>query len=169
MLDLLHTRYSRTYQVGTGLVEQYVRAEHVRSSLGYESRRTLDFVAVDLTLGYGPAETRGPHYHGHEIKVSRADWLTELRDPEKAETFSRWMQYFWLVVPDRSIVQPGELPDGWGLLVKYGRGLRAVVPAPRRTVPQMPSGMAGALLRASVKTARRRAGLHPVTGQRLSG
>ncbi|MFI5426079.1 hypothetical protein [Aeromicrobium sp. UC242_57] len=30
---------------------------------------------------------KAPIFHGHEVKVSRSDWLTELRDPTKAETF----------------------------------------------------------------------------------
>ncbi|QTV79468.1 hypothetical protein [Microbacterium sp. NIBRBAC000506063] len=57
--------------------------------------------------------------HGFEVKVSRADWLTELRDPEKAEAWARYCHYFWLVVADKTIVHD-DLPDGWGSSSRTG-------------------------------------------------
>lgn len=60
--------------------------------------------------------SRGKFLVGHELKVSRADWLHELADPSKAEIWFRECHSWYLVVPHASIVHEGELPPGWGLM-----------------------------------------------------
>lgn len=140
ILDLLHVRYGQTSQ---GKTVRYAVAEHVRSDAGFEARRTLDFVAMDLW----PRGATGLNLIGHEIKCSRSDWLRELKDPSKALEFSRYMDQFWLVVADRDIVAQGELPTGWGLMAMAGTKLRAIVPATRQIPLQLPKGMLAALLR----------------------
>lgn len=59
-----------------------------------------------------------------ELKISRADWLKELKEPKKAEAWWPHCNIFWLVVPGPGIVQDGELPKGWGLMMPGGRGRR---------------------------------------------
>lgn len=152
MLDMLNSRYATVSQ---GVVFRYARAEHVRSAAGFvEGQRAADYVAMDLWPGI-------PHgsllaFHGHEVKVSRADWLAELRKPEKAAAFMPFMDYWWLVVSDRSIVQDGELPPDWGLMVKAGDRVRVVVSAHRNPNPlPMPKTMVAAFARAVAKTAAR--------------
>lgn len=61
---------------------------------------------------------------GHELKVSRPDWLRELKSPYKADGWATECHEFWLVVSDPGIVDEGELPDGWGLMTPGGRGGR---------------------------------------------
>ncbi len=75
-----------------------------------QSKRYLDSIAV------GMYRNTGYQLIGHEIKVSRADWLSELRNPQKAGAFAGLLSEFYVVAP-KGVVQPGELPDGWGLLV----------------------------------------------------
>jgi hypothetical protein len=123
MLDRLNLRYGKFN--GNGI--RYTRAEHVKVAAGFAAQRICDYMAMDLWTGYGAL--RGPKLHGHEVKVSRSDWLTELRDPEKAEAFRRYCDFWWLVVSDKDIVKPGELPAGWGLMVAHGRSVRVVIPA----------------------------------------
>lgn len=53
---------------------------------------------------------------GHELKISRADWLNELSKPGKADTWADECHEWWLVVSDPTIVREGELPVGWGLM-----------------------------------------------------
>lgn len=152
MLDLLLKRYTSVRE-GT-FADRWVRAEHVRSMLeGYQAKRIADFIAADKWPGvpYGSKLA----FHGHEVKVSRSDWLTELRDPSKAEAFKRYMHHWWLVVSDASIVHPGELPEGWGLMVKSGRVLRAKVRAPRLNPEPMPPDFVICLMSAAAKTAHR--------------
>jgi len=152
MLNLLAKRYTRIRD--GAMADRYVRAEHVRSMLeGLQSKRIADFIAADKWPGmpYGSALA----FHGHEVKVSRSDWLTELRDPTKAEAFKRYMHHWWLVVSDASIVKPGELPEGRGLMVKSGHSLRAKVKAPRLEPEPMPVDFTICLMAAAAKTAHR--------------
>jgi hypothetical protein len=122
MLDLLLARYN-TERQGT-IADRWVRAEHVRSTQSsYEFTSIADFIAIDK---YRSSQAM----HGHEVKVSRSDWLTELRDPTKAERIKRYCNFWWLVVSDASIVKPSELPEDWGLMVKTGNGLRTKIKAP---------------------------------------
>ncbi|OHU29048.1 hypothetical protein [Mycobacteroides chelonae] len=53
---------------------------------------------------------------GHELKVSRADWLNELNKPGKADPWADQCHAWYLVVNDPDIVHDGELPPGWGLM-----------------------------------------------------
>lgn len=153
MLDLLLDRYTAIRR-GT-IADRWVRAEHVKSSLGYsDGDRIADFVAGDKYGG--GAEGLKLALHGHEVKVSRADWLTELRDPTKAEAIKRYMHHWWLVVPDAAIVKPGELPDGWGLLAPGSDGrLRARKAAPRLTPEQPPLAFIISLMASAARTAHR--------------
>lgn len=151
MLNLLLSRYT---QVRPGaFTDRWVRAEHVRITLSHDARRIADFIAMDKWPGmpYGSAIA----LHGHEVKVSRADWLAELRNPDKAEAFKRYMHHWWLVVSDASIVKPGEMPEGWGLMVKSGDKLRAKIKAPRLEPEPLPLDLAITLAAAASKTAHR--------------
>lgn len=92
---------------------------------------------------------------GHEVKVSRSDWLTELDDPSKG-AWRRFTHHWWLVVPDAAIVKPGELPDGWGLLaIGAGGKLRSKVTAPRLNPEPLPLDMSITLMAAAARTAHR--------------
>lgn len=149
MLDRLNIRYGAFN--GNGM--RYTRAEHVKIATGFEAARICDYMALDLWTGYG--SNRGVKLHGHEVKVSRSDWLTELRDPEKAAAFSVFCDYWWLVAADKTIVRGEELPEGWGLMVPYGRTLRVLKPAVRLEPLPMPRSLQGTLTRAVTKTAAR--------------
>lgn len=151
MLDRLNVRYAGCG--GNGIF--YTRAEHVKVAAGHWAPRTCDYMAMDIRPGYGP--DRGPKLHGHEVKVSRADWLTELRSPEKAEAFARYCDYWWLAVSDKSIVRD-DLPDGWGLLIAHGRSLRVARQASLRTPVPMGRDLQATFSRAVTKTTLRLAG-----------
>ena len=143
MLSLLTERYSKEYGNGG----RYVVARHVRSHAGFEAKRTADFVAMDTWPSSRFA------IHGHEVKVSRSDWLHELKQPEKAAEFVPYMDYWWLVVSDAAIVREDELPDGWGLMAVRGGKLVAVRQAPRRKPLPLTETRIAAFVRAVAKTA----------------
>lgn len=159
VLDALGRRY--THVVGNG--ERWVRAEHVRNGTGFFGYseetflssgrcvgplRTADFIAID---GW---ESKKHVIHGHEVKVSRSDWLHELKDPEKAEAFRPFCDYWWLVVSDKSIVRD-DLPEGWGLMVVTNGVARVVKQAKRNERRPLPWPMVIGLARAIQKTAIR--------------
>lgn len=64
----------------------------------------------------GFTSTSGRVLVGHELKISRADWLTELNKPGKADKWADECHQWYLVVSDPAIVHEGELPHGWGLM-----------------------------------------------------
>jgi hypothetical protein len=118
--------------------------EEVANATGWSASRSADALLMEL---WKPHE-----WHGFEIKASRADWLNERKDPSKAEAFTRYMDRWWLVVGDTSIVKDGELPEGWGLLVPTdGRVLRVAKQAPKLTPAVMPATFVAALMRRLVE------------------
>lgn len=64
---------------------------------------------------------------GHEIKVSRSDWLHELDQTGKADTWADECHAWYVVAPDESVVRPEEIPHGWGLLLATGARTRLTV------------------------------------------
>ena len=153
MLDALARRYT-AIRAGS-IADRWVVADHVRATLGYtRTQRVCDFIAADKYPGvpYGSALA----FHGHEVKVSRGDWLRELKDPSKAETFKKHMHHWWLVVPSADIVRDGELPEGWGLMVLGKTGvLRAKVTAPRLNPEPIPTDLTISLMASAARTAHR--------------
>ena len=92
----------------------YVLLRNVRNATGYQKQERYADVIV---MGMWPS--RGLEIDGFEIKVSRNDMLTELRDPTKADAIARYCDRWWVVVADSSIVKAEELPKRWGLLVYH--------------------------------------------------
>lgn len=105
---------------------------YVQEEVTYRSRR-LDVVAFNL---WG---ARKYNVVGFELKVSRSDWLRELKAFEKAEGWWQIVDAFYIVAP-AGLVKPEELPAGWGLLQLHGGALRAKVTptykAPAETLPR---------------------------------
>lgn len=60
---------------------------------------------------------RTAHITGYEIKVTRADLLSELRDPTKCEPWLKYCDRWWLAVGDASLVDGlmDRIPDDWGV------------------------------------------------------
>jgi hypothetical protein len=114
LLDMLRARHGEV--AGNG--RAWVLAEHVRDQASFDANRTLDAIAMATW------KSKGLVIDGFEVKTSRSDWLRELKDPSKAEAFMEKVDRFWLVVGERSIVKPGELPAAWGLLYAHGNALR---------------------------------------------
>ena len=54
---------------------------------------------------------------GYEIKVTRQDLLSELRDPTKCEPWLKYCDYWWLAVGHASIVDGlmDQIPADWGV------------------------------------------------------
>lgn len=149
MLDLLRTRYVNPPD--SQLADRWVFAEHVRSQPG-AADRIADCIVMDMSA------SKGWELHGVEIKVSRQDWLSELRQPDKAAAFVPYMNRWWLAVPDPDIVH-GDLPDGWGLLVKQDEKLVVARHAKRREPEPMPRALQAGLIRAAIGTDRSGRGL----------
>jgi hypothetical protein len=89
--------------------------------------------------------------HGFEVKASRSDWLREKDNPAEADKIFCFCDRWWLVVGESSIVQDGELPGPWGLMVLNGKGLKVVTQAPELQPEPMPRKFLAAMLRAAME------------------
>ncbi len=85
--------------------------------------RSADAIAMNLW------ESHAFRIIGFEIKVSRSDWLRELKDPSKADVIAAYCD-MWFIVATPDIVKEDELPPAWGLQVLKGNGLHIVKKAP---------------------------------------
>lgn len=102
---------------------------------GQAAVRRCDAVYVGFTASSGRGMV------GHEIKVSRGDWLAELRQPHKADFWADACHSFYVVAPSIEVVKPTEVPHGWGLMVVNPRTttrLDVVVKADRKPDHQPP-------------------------------
>lgn len=87
----------------------------VARSTGHAARRHLDALAMDLW------PSRGLAIHGIEVKVSRSDFRSEIKQPEKSEEIAEFCDYFWIAAPV-GIVPIEELPKAWGLFEVNDKG-----------------------------------------------
>lgn len=129
----------------------------VPNATGGRKTRTADAVAMGLW------PSRGLELHGFEIKVSRSDWLRELKKPKKSAPIQGYCDRWWIVVPDRKTVDidAGELPQTWGLLVPRARALVAVKDAPKLDPDPLERPFIAALLRRAHESFGRKNGADP--------
>jgi len=113
----------------------------VGDKTGFGCTRHADAVAVSLW------PSRGLGIHGIEIKVSRQDWQRELMNPDKADAIQKFCDFWWVAVGDESIIEPGELPPTWGLMVLGGQTLKTKREAPALKPKPLDKGFVAALLR----------------------
>jgi hypothetical protein len=118
----------------------------LRNDTGFQSTRACDALAV------GMYHSRGQLLIGFEKKVSRADWLRELKEPEKAEAIAQFCDEWYVVVPDAAIVQLDELPRTWGLL-HVTKGIRTLKQAPTLTPRPIDRGFLAAIVERSIEQA----------------
>ncbi|MFZ6655910.1 hypothetical protein [Undibacterium sp. TJN19] len=128
--QMLHKRYT---------APEWALMEEVAPATG-GGTRYADAVAINLW------NSRGHAIHGFEIKVSRSDWLRELKQPEKAEDIYRFCDYWWILAP-KGIVKDGELPPSWGLLELRDTGIVQVVKAPKLEPKQVTREFFASLIR----------------------
>lgn len=132
VMDRLRKRYADT---------GYAVLREVGDATGARQKRWADALCMSLW------PSRGLTLIGFEIKVSRTDWLKELKDPSKADAICRYCDRWYVVAGDASIIKPGELPPTWGLLVPHGDGLKVSVEAPELSPQPFDRGFVAAVMR----------------------
>ncbi|MEU4576156.1 hypothetical protein [Nonomuraea sp. NPDC023979] len=106
------------------------------------SNRRCDLLRV------GVWQSRGLSIDVHELKTSRSDWLRELDNPAKAEAWWPYSSRFWIVAPPK-LIQPEELPTGWGLMeppTGAGRRRFKMVVKPAERAPKLTMQLLAELL-----------------------
>lgn len=119
----------------------------VRDGAGFSASRSCDAIAISTW------PSRGLELMGFEIKASRADWLREVRNPEKADTFSVVCDKFYVVADGKDIVQPDEVPASWGWLQRVGNRLVCEKAAPTLTPVPLDRSMLAAMLKRAIDQA----------------
>ncbi len=105
--DKIKKALRERYRPRPGRIRQWVYYEEIE--IKSESRR-LDGIAFNL---YRSQEFKRISF---EIKASRADFLKELKQPEKREAAMRYTHEFYFVVgPD--VLFPSEVPENCGYMV----------------------------------------------------
>jgi len=120
----------------------YVLLPQVADATGSQATRRVDAIVCQTF------PSRGLWLAGVEIKCQRGDWLSELRNPAKADAIHKYCdQWFMATPPD--IIRPGELPDGWGHVVvsEYSAPRVRVKPKPNPNVVALDVGFVAAVLR----------------------
>lgn len=112
---LLRDRHTATGNGGSG---EHAFLVQVRNAAGFDANRSFDAVAMNLW------PSRGLTIEVFEIKVSRSDWLRELKKPDKAEDACQVADRFTIVAP-AGCVKDDELPPTWGLIEVHGDGTDA--------------------------------------------
>lgn len=129
----------------------YAVLEEVRNATGLLKKRYgLKPRYADLiAMGLYPSE--GLEISGFEVKVSRADWLSEISDEKKAVAVKQFCDRWYLVTHSDKVVKAGELPADWGWLVaektEKGYVLREIVAAPKLNAMPITRAFLASLMR----------------------
>ena len=143
IFELLAKRYTRNF--GNG--EAWVFMPKVRSAAGFDAERTADALAMSLW------PSKDLELHGFEVKISRSDWLRELKNPEKSAPFIELVDR-WFIVAPKDIVKKEELPQNWGLIEVISDELKISKSAP--TIHRSPKdaisrSMVACMLRSAIR------------------
>lgn len=121
----IHTKLRKHYLKSDGANQDwnggiFVEEVGINGGAMANENRRCDAIYVGFTSASGRLLV------GHEVKSSRSDWLAELKKIGKADFWYDNCHKWFLVVDDLAIVQDGELPDGWGLMLATERGIKTV-------------------------------------------
>ncbi len=100
----------------------------VRNHTGFYSKDGQTRSIDALALGLWPSA--GQFLHGFELKISRSDWQHELKQPQKSEAIYKYCDMFSLVISDMSVIDIGEVPRTWGIMVAQNGTVKTVREAP---------------------------------------
>jgi hypothetical protein len=107
LLAALRRRFTFSGNGGAG---RYAFLTHVRTGAAWDQQE-IDALVVCLW----PSDNHS--ILGFEVKCSRTDWMREIRpDTSKSERARTLCDSFTVVAP-MNVVEIGELPTGWGLLL----------------------------------------------------
>jgi hypothetical protein len=145
--DLTHRLFRKFGTNEDATTQKYIVATQVRPNATHG-----DSTADAVIIGNWPSV--GYEIQGFEIKISRADWLNEVKNPEKCDPTKRYCDRWWLLISSEKYVKEGELPEDWGLMVAHGTGIKIVKQAPKLTPepikPQFITGLMRANKRESI-------------------
>lgn len=140
--ELTHRLFSKFGTSEDATTNPYIVTTQVRPNATHG-----DSTADAVVIGNWPSN--GYEIQGFEIKVSRADWLNEVKKPNKCDPTKKYCNKWWLLIASEKMVKPGELPEDWGMMVAHGRNLRIVKDAPTLTPEPLTVKFLTGLMRAN--------------------
>lgn len=141
------TRIGRSDILPDGMHEEMVRRKVSKRIPSARSPATIAPSIDAVAIGIWPST--GHEIIGIEIKVSRSDWLRELKEPAKAQELMRFCTRWYLACP-AGLVKSDELPATWGMMTLANGGLmRSVVKAKLLSPEPLTVGFMSACLRNS--------------------
>lgn len=102
--------------------------------LGFQNQQRIDAFAVALW------PSKKALRHSYEIKVSRQDFLNEIKNPQKRQFALDNSEQFWFAIAD-GIADKSEIPDEAGLLIYKNDKLIRAKNAPKRKVEPITQDM----------------------------
>jgi hypothetical protein len=96
--------------------------------LKYERKQ---FVRPDVYSIFPSLNLKGANPCVHEVKVSRADFMSDLAKPEKRGAYAMMAEAVYYVAPE-GVIHPSEVPQGIGLLVERSKGEFVLTKRPRK-------------------------------------
>lgn len=107
----------------------------------YNGEQRIDLFALNTW------KSNGFERIAFEVKVSRSDFLNEIKDPGKRAGAEALSHRFYFATP-AGLVDVREIPDGCGLLEVHESGVtREAKAATRRDAPRLPIEFTASLLR----------------------
>lgn len=97
-----------------------------RSGTGWGRSQRADAIAMHLW------PSKGLELIGFELKISRSDWLRELKQGDKANHMKQFCDRWYVVASDSKVVKYAhELPEGWGLMFCEKGKIVTMIEAPK--------------------------------------
>jgi len=129
---------------GAENLAKYIVLTQVASSTG-GSNSIADVMVL------GAWHSSGNLLEGFEVKVSRSDWLNEVKNPNKSFENMKYCDRWWLVIADPAMVKDGELPADWGMMAVVNGQLKVIKKAPQRESLPMSHDFIASLLRTDAR------------------
>lgn len=120
LIEMLRSKYP---------LPAYAFIEQVPDGTSVNKNRTADAIAM------GCWKSVAIELNGFEVKVSRADWLKELQQPEKSAVFQKHCHRWWIVAAP-GIVKLEEMPAEWGLMEPNSSGALKIKKASSLRTPE---------------------------------
>lgn len=129
---------------GAENLSKYIALTQVASSTGGANN-----IADVMVLGAW--HSSGNMLEGFEVKVSRADWLNEVKNPAKCRPSKQYCHRWWLVIANASMVREGELPEDWGMMAVVDGQLKVIKKAPELQPVPLTVDFVASLLRTDAR------------------
>jgi len=142
--DQLYKLIKNKYKSPDNSFEKTVILPEVPNGTGGFQSRWADAVVFEMWPSKGLSRS------AFEIKVSRQDFLNELRQPDKHQWCKECFHYFWFVAP-KEVIQEAELPTNVGWMYPSGNRLCVKRHAVRNDNPHLDDKLLAAFMRAAGK------------------